>query len=144
MQDLNFSMKAEIYRMVFDNVKEQYVAEKYSVPVSLSGLGIDSLLYDSAKTSTLNIPLQKLDTVSPFVLTTTVAIDTNLVTLSDTIYFYHTNEQEFISIECGCIVTNSIVGVSQTTHRIDSIIVVSPEVKLHSTDNNIKIYLSQR
>ena len=53
------------------------------------------------------------------------------------------NTEEFISIECGCIVKNSIVGVAQTTHRIDSIVVVSPEVNLQSK-NNIKIYLSQR
>jgi hypothetical protein len=41
------------------------------------------------------------------------------------------------------VVSNTIVGVAQTTNRIDSIIVVSPEVNLQS-GNNIKIYLSQR
>ena len=143
MQELNFSMKAEIYRMVFDMSIEQFVPEKYTVPVSLCGLGRDSLIYDSKNTSTLDIPLQKLDTISSFALTTTVEIDSNLVTLTDTIDFYHTNTEEFISIECGCIVKNSIVGVAQTTHRIDSIVVVSPEVNLQSK-NNIKIYLSQR
>ena len=143
MQDLKFSMKAEIYRMVFDMSIEQFVPEKYTLPVSLCGLGKDSLIYDSKTTSTLNIPLQKLDTISSFVLTTTVEIDTNLVTLTDTIEFYHTNEQEFISLECGCIVKNNIVGISQTTNRIDSVVLVSPEVNLQS-GNNVKIYLSQR
>ena len=143
MQELNFSMKAEIYRMVFDTSIEQFVPEKYSIPVSLNGLGRDSLLYDSTYTSTLSIPLQKLDTISSFVLTTTIQVDTNYVTTVDTIDFYHTNTEEFISIECGCIVKNSITGVAQTTHRIDSIVVVSPEVNLQSK-NNIKIYLSQR
>lgn len=143
MQELNFSMKAEIYRMVFDASIEQFVPEKYSIPVSLNGLGRDSLLYDSTYTSTLSIPLKKLDTISSFVLTTTIQVDTNYVITSDTIDFYHTNTEEFISIECGCIVKNSIVGVAQTTHRIDSIVVVSPEVNLQSK-NNIKIYLSQR
>lgn len=143
MQELNFSMKAEVYRMVFDTSIEQFVPEKYSLPISLNGVGRDSLLYDSTYTSTLNIPLQKLDSVSSFVLTTTIQIDTNYVTTVDTIDFYHTNEEEFISIECGCIVKNSITGVAQTTHRIDSIVVVSPEVNLQSK-NNIKIYLSQR
>ena len=143
MQDLDFSMKAEIYRMVFDTSIEQFVPEKYSIPISLCGLGKDSLLYDSKTTSTLNIPLQKLDTISSFVLTTTIQVDTNYVTTIDTIDFYHTNEQEFISLECGCIVTNSLVGVAQTTNRIDSVVIVSPEVNLQS-GNNIKIYLSQR
>ena len=143
MQDLNFSMKAEIYRMVFNTSIEQFVPEKYSVPVSLNGLGRDSLLYDSTYTSTLNIPLQKFDTISSFVLATTIQVDTNYVTMLDTIDFYHTNTEEFISIECGCIVKNSITGVAQTTHHIDSIVVVSPEVNLQSK-NNIKIYLSQR
>ena len=143
MQDLNFSMKAEIYRMVFDASIEQFVPEKYLVPISLNGLGRDALLYDSTSTTTLNIPLQKLDSISSFVLTTTIQVDTNYVTKSDTIDFYHTNEEEFISIECGCIVKNSITGVAQTTHHIDSIIVVSPEVNLQSK-NNVKIYLSQR
>lgn len=143
MQELNFSMKAEIYRMVFDASIEQFVPEKYSIPISLNGLGRDLLLYDSTFTSTLNIPLQKLDTISSFVLTTTIQVDTNYVTTADTIDFYHTNAVEFISLECGCIVTNSIVGVVQTTHSIDSIVVVSPEVNLQS-ENNIRIYLSQR
>ena len=143
MQDLNFSMKAEIYRMVFDTSIEQFVPEKYSIPVSLCGLGRDSLLYDSASTSTLNIPLQKIDTISSFVFTTTIQIDTNYVTTTDTIDFYHSNGQEFISLECGCIVTNNIVGIAQTTHRIDSVVIVSPEVNLQSK-NNIKIYLNQR
>ena len=143
MQDLKFSMKAEIYRMVFDTSIEQFVPEKYSVPISLNGLGRDSLLYDSTFTSTLNIPLQKLDSISSFVLTTTIQVDTSYVTTKDTIDFHHTNSEEFISIECGCIVTNLLTGVAQTTHHIDSIIVVSPEVDLQSK-NNIKIYLSQR
>ena len=143
MQDLKFSMKAEIYRMVFDTSIEQFVPEKYSLPISLNGLGRDSLLYDSTFTSTLNIPLQKLDSISSFVLTTTILVDTSYVTTKDTIDFHHTNSEEFISIECGCIVTNLLTGVAQTTHHIDSIIVVSPEVDLQSK-NNIKIYLSQR
>ena len=143
MQELNFSMKAEIYRMVFNTSIEQFVPEKYSVPVSLNGLGCDSLLYDSTYTSTLNSPLQKFDTISSFVLATTIQVDTNYVTMLDTIDFYHANTEEFISIECGCIVKNSITGVAQTTHHIDSIVVVSPEVNLQSK-NNIKIYLSQR
>ena len=143
MQDLKFSMKAEIYRMVFDTSIEQFVPEKYSVPISLNGLGRDSLLYDSTFTSTLNIPLQKLDSISSFVLTTTIQVDTSYVATKDTIDFHHANSEEFISIECGCIVTNFLTGVAQTTHHIDSIIVVSPEVDLQSK-NNIKIYLSQR
>ena len=143
MQDLMFSMKAEVYRMVFDASIEQFVPEKYSLPISLCGLGKDSLIYDSQNTSSLNIPLQKLDTISSFVFTTTIQVDTNYITTTDTIDFYHTNEQEFISLECGCIVTNSLVGVAQTTHRIDSVVIVSSEVNLQS-ENNIKIYLSQR
>ncbi len=143
LQELDFSMKAEIYRMVFDASIEQFVPEKYSVSVSLVGIGRDSLLYDSMYTSTLSIPLQKLDTISSFMFTTTIAVDTNYVTMTDTIDFYHVNTEEFISLECGCIVTNSIIGVAQTTHRIDSIVVVSPEVNLQSK-NNIKIYLNQR
>ena len=143
MQDLKFSMKAEIYRMVFDQSIEQFVPEKYSLPISLNGLGRDSLLYDSTFTSTLNIPLQKLDSISSFVLTTTIQVDTSYVTTKDTIDFHHANSEEFISIECGCIVTNLLTGVAQTTHHIDSIIVVSPDVDLQSK-NNIKIYLSQR
>lgn len=143
MQELNFSMKAEIYRMVFDSSNEQFVPEKYSVPLSLNGLNCDSLLYDSLSTSTLNIPLQKLDTISSFVLTTTIQIDTTYVTAIDTIDFYHTNTEKFISLECGCVVENNITGVAQTTHRIDSIVVVAPEVNLQS-ENNVKIYLSQR
>jgi hypothetical protein len=77
------------------------------------------------------------------VLTTTIELDSNFVTTVDTIDFYHINNEDFISLECGCIVTNTLVGVAQTTNRIDSIVVVSPDVNLQS-NNNIKIYLNQR
>jgi hypothetical protein len=70
-------------------------------------------------------------------------VETDYIFQTDTIDIYHTNTEEFISLECGCVVSNTIVGVAQTTNRIDSIIVVSPEVNLQS-GNNIKIYLSQR
>jgi hypothetical protein len=70
-------------------------------------------------------------------------VETDYIFQTDTIDIYHTNTEEFISLECRCVVSNTIVGVAQTTNRIDSIIVVSPEVNLQS-GNNIKIYLSQR
>lgn len=143
MQELKFSLKADIYCMVFDGSKEQFIPEKYTTSVSLHGVGCDSLLYDSSTTSSLEFPLQKLDTISSFVLSTLFQLDSNVVTTVDTIDFYHVNTDEFISLECGCIVTNTLVGVAQTTNRIDSIVVVSPEVNLQSV-NNIKIYLSQR
>lgn len=143
MQELKFSLKADIYRMVFDSSIEQFVPEKYTTLVSLHGIGCDSLLYDSRSTSTLEFPLQKHDTISSFLLTTSLQFDSTVVTTIDTIDFYHVNTEEFISLECGCIVTNTLVGVAQTTNRIDSIVVVSPDVNLQSK-NNIKIYLSQR
>lgn len=143
MQELNISMKAEVYRMVFDSSIEQFVPEKYSLPITVYGVGRDSLLYDATSTSTFNLPLQKLDTISSFVFTTAMPVETDYIFQTDTIDIYHTNTEEFISLECGCVVSNTIVGVAQTTNRIDSIIVVSPEVNLQS-GNNIKIYLSQR
>jgi hypothetical protein len=143
MQELKISMKAEIYRMVFDSSIEQFVPEKYSLPVTVYGVGRDSLLYDAKSTSTLNLPLQKLDSISSFAFITTINRDSNLIEIVDTIDIYHTNTEEFISLECGCVVSNTIVGIAQTTNRIDSIVVMSPDVNLQST-NNIKIYLSQR
>jgi hypothetical protein len=143
MQELKISMKAEIYRMVFDSSIEQFVPEKYSLPVTVYGVGRDSLLYDTKSTSTLNLPLQKLDSISSFAFITTINRDSNLIEIVDTIDIYHTNTEEFISLECGCVVSNTIVGIAQTTNRIDSIVVMSPDVNLQST-NNIKIYLSQR
>ena len=143
MQDLNFSMKAEIYRMVFDNSTEQFVTEKYPISVTMSGLERDSLIYDSYSTSTLSFPLKKLDSISSFLFTTELKVDTGSIICIDTIDVHHINTEEFISLECGCIVKNSIVGIAHTTNRIDSIVVVSPEVNLQST-NNIKIYLNQK
>ena len=143
MQELKISMKAEIYRMVFDSSIEQFVPEKYTLPITIHGVGRDSLLYNAKSTSTLSLPLQKLDTISSFVFSTTMLVDSNYVERTDTIDIYHTNTEEFISLECGCIVSNTIVGIAQTTNRIDSIVVMSPDVNLQST-NNIKIYLSQR
>ena len=46
LRDLKFSLKAEIYRMVFDSSIEQFVPEKYPIIVDLHGVGVDSLIYD--------------------------------------------------------------------------------------------------
>ena len=143
MQELKYSLKAEIYRMSYNASIEQFVPEKYSLPLTLYGVGRDSLLYNSTSTSVLDLPLQKLDTISSFVMISTIEKDSTTISIVDTIDIYHTNEEEFISLECGCIVKNTITSIAQTTNGIDSIVVISPEVNLQS-GNNIKIYLSER
>jgi hypothetical protein len=55
---------------------------------------------------------------------TETAFEFRINNITDTLYFQHSNnDQYFISLECGCVVTHEILGVSTTAHFSDSIII---------------------
>lgn len=140
-QDLTTALHASLHRMVYDSVAEQLVAQTYTVPVYVVGVGQDSVLYSNVITSVLNLPLQMFDTVSSFQFTTFIISNTDTTSVIDTIEIHHSNEQTLVSLECGCAVKNTVSAVTSTVYGIDSIVVVSPYVDYQNTDNNLRIYL---
>jgi len=53
----------------------------------------------------------------------------------DTICVRHTNNPEFISLECGCAVRHNILSIRHTHHWIDSIAIVKDSIVRAGTTN---------
>lgn len=103
---------------------------------------VDSLLYKNQKSvSTIDLPLNNLllksNTSKKFSTRSTFRIKFNATV--DTMTIYHTNLNDYLSLECGCIVTHSIDTVIMTNHYIDSV-----RIKIHDVNTinaeNISFY----
>ena len=93
---------------------------------------VDSILYNNQKkVSTINLPLNNGSTQSKFRIRFNAIVDTLTI--------YHTNFNDYLSLECGCIKTHSIDTVTATHHYIDSI-----QIKIHDVNTinaeNIRLY----
>lgn len=143
-EDLDIGMYANLYKMVYDEGLEKMTAKSYPVQINVKGVGVDSVIYDSEVLSELYLPLQKFADTTSFALQTTFLDEDSIVKVfDDTIHIYHTNREEFVSLECGCLITNTINSVAITTNLIDSVIIDNAEV-ISATTSNIKIYLKEQ
>jgi len=60
-------------------------------------------------------------------------------TISDTMTIYHKNLNDYLSLECGCIVTHSIDTIITTHHYIDSLRIIIHDVNTINAEN-IRLY----
>ena len=94
---------------------------------------VDSILYNNnkQKLSTIDLPLNNFAFQSKFKLTLNSKVDTLTI--------YHQNFNEYLSLECGCIVKHTIDTVSITRHFIDSV-----QIRIHDVNTlnaeNIRLY----
>ena len=93
---------------------------------------VDSILYNKTKSiNKINIPLHKFVNVSKYEVTFNTKIDT--------VTILHTNSDEYLSLECGCLKTHVIDSVQTTNHFIDSIKISNNNVNTNNAEN-IRIY----
>jgi len=98
----------------------------------VKGIGNDSVIYNNMRSvSFIQLPLQKLRD------TTSFAIRFN--NIYDTLTCTYTNTQQYVSLECGCMVTNMLHTVTFTKHAIDSCTIIHPNV-INQQIENLKIY----
>ena len=92
----------------------------------------DSIISIKSKSSSLDLLLHKLSTVSKFEIKFNKSIDTLTV--------IHTNSDYYLSLECGCLKTHNIDSVFSTNHfGFDSIRISNPKVNTNNAEN-IRIY----
>jgi len=94
---------------------------------------VDSILYNNDKTklTSINLPLDNFATQSVFRIKFNAIIDTMTIR--------HANLNDYLSLECGCIVTHSIDTVIVTNHYIDSVRVFIHNVNTLNAEN-IRLY----
>ncbi len=122
-KDRYVQMSALFYTKKLNTSTNTYITSTLTIDsLTAKGVGIDSLLYNNSKgISKINFPLNKFKSESKF------SIQFNQST--DTITIVHTNADEYLSLECGCIKVHSIDTVLTTNHFIDSII-----IKVHNVN----------
>ena len=100
---------------------------------------VDSILYNNQKlVSKINLPLNNFATRSTkFATSSTFKLKFN--TTSDTMTIYHTNLNDYLSLECGCIVLHKIDTVTITRHFIDSVRITNHDVNTTNAEN-IRLY----
>ncbi len=88
----------------------------------VKALDKDSFIYKNKKNvKTIILPLKKFENQTDFI------VQFNDVT--DTISIFHdNNENYFLSLECGCIVTHTIKEAVSTNHFIKSIEILNTEI----------------
>jgi len=108
-------MNAKFYTQILNASTNKYTTSLLTIDsITVKGVGIDSILYkNSKKISSIFLPLNKFKTESKF------SVKFNQVT--DTITILHSNVEQYLSLECGCIKVHSIDTVLTTNHYIDSV-----------------------
>ncbi len=107
----------------FDSISKTYKNAALTIDsLTVRGLGSDSLIYNnSKKIKSIKLPLR--------IGSNETAFELRINNITDTLYFQHSNNnQYFISLECGCIVTHEILRASTTAHYLDSIIINNKDV----------------
>lgn len=102
-----------------------------TVPLlTITALGTDSIILNAqANVSEISfIPLRYTDIKTEFVFQ-----HSTLVSQYDTITINHTNTPQFISMDCGYEMKQSIIDIRHTNHLIDSI-----SIKDYNTNTNGK------
>ena len=127
------NMGIGFYQTVLNTSTQKMTKTALSIDsLSIQGLGVDSMLYNkSKKISKVILPLNKFALESRFVVT--------FDTTKDTITVTHTNTDDFLSLECGCIKTHTIDTVLTTNHFIDSVKIAIHDVNTTNAEH-LQIY----
>ncbi len=94
---------------------------------------VDSILYNNSKNrlSSINLPLNNVAPQSKFKI--------NFNAVIDTLTIYHSNINDYLSLECGCIITHAIDSAKITNHYIDSVRIINHDVNTLNAEN-IRLY----
>ena len=119
-------------KAVIDMLGRQTLSAFSVDSVTVSGLENDSALYSNRKKiNKIDLFLDKFSEQSRYEIAFNDTIDTLIVR--------HRNTEEYLSFECGCIVTHQIDTAWVTGHFIDSVSIKNKEVNtLNAT--NIELY----
>ncbi len=108
-------LNAKFYTNILNTSTNKYTTSTLTIDsITLKGVDVDSILYNnSKKISSIFLPLNKFKSESKF------SVKFNQIT--DTITILHSNIEQYLSLECGCIKVHSIDTVLTTNHYIDSV-----------------------
>lgn len=121
-----------LYKAEYSDSQESYVLSSTTEQITVQGLDNDSTLYKATSLSSFSLPLRIKADSSVFVLQRDS-------TGTDTLTIFHTNENNFISMECGCFVFHTIKDVQATANQIDSVVLLETRVE-NVSNTHLRLY----
>lgn len=95
----------------------------------VKGLGVDSFIYKKRTAlKSILVPLKDLETYTEYIVRFNNTTDTISV-------FYQNNNQYYLSLECGCVVSHTIDEVIFTKNFIKSVNITNRNINTLSTEN---------
>lgn len=126
--DCSTAGRAKLWSSIY-KIESAKVVNDTLDSLTVTALYTDSIILTNTKTVTrFGLPLKYTDA------TTTWIFHYSKMT-RDTIAIRHTNIPKFVSMECGYEMTQSILDLSYTKHRLDSIHVTSSSTNTNETKN---------
>ncbi|MGM9817660.1 MAG: DUF6452 family protein [Paludibacteraceae bacterium] len=131
-QERYVAMGIKLFQTKFDANEEAYVVSDFTPDsITIYGVDNDSILYYKKQNNVFDLPLRKTEPISRFVLYANGYYDTITV--------FHENTDNYLSMECGCVVFANIKAVVPTNNRIDSAIIRIPEV-VNVSATHVELY----
>ena len=131
------SLGVDFYETRFEVTEDQFVPRILTDTLTIFGLDNDSLLYDQKVDNAIRLPLKQ------FSEQTTYIFERKHLSPLDTITFFYENEENFISLECGCLIFHRIIDIEHTFYNIDSVVVTN-NFAADEQAKNIRIYFKNR
>jgi hypothetical protein len=129
-QNMYVRMNVKFYKSVIDSTGVQKNSSA-SFALTAKGEGIDSLIVDNETRNFVALPLNKSDSHSTFILTLNDTVERLTV--------WHSNTEEYLSFECGCLTAFKIDSVKLYEQFIDSSSVINVDVNTRNAEN-IQLY----
>lgn len=137
------SLEVGFYRVTYNDVTRLYTTSVYNADsLTVQGLRVDpdtgaetladSVLYNNRKSiNKIILPLNKFENLSAFIL--------KFNQTTDTLRIYHTNSEQYLSLECGSIIVHRIDTVLTTRHFSDSVRIINHNVNNTSAEH-LRLY----
>lgn len=127
-------LNVRFYKSVIDTLGKQTNSTFYVDSVTAYGVNVDSVLYNNTKNiNYIDLPLNKFTGYSEF--------DIVLNDTLERLRVWHSNVEEYLSFECGCLITHVIDSFSLTGNYFDpdSLVLYNNGVNTSHAEN-IQLY----
>jgi hypothetical protein len=136
MQNTDIQATAKFHQPLYNSETGEYEISDYSEIIKIFGAGNDSILSDTLLIKEILLPLNPLKETTEFVFEIKDKA-------ADTLTLFYKNKEYFMSLECGCLVFQTLENVEFTTNQIDSVFISNNEVNQNRVEN-IKVYFKEQ
>lgn len=135
IKDTEVSLGVAFYQPQRDDEKQRLVVKPLSDTISVKGVEQDSALASGKSISSIRLPLKPFSTETSFIIQKDKKPQ-------DTLIINHSNQEHFLSVECGVVIHHTVEKINFTRNSIDSITIIESKVRDNKSEAQVKIYFS--